>query len=112
MWTGMRRSVSLRRLFVRLEVLHVLVILFARIGHDSIGILASSERPGYRPGFGKENRVVIRDRVLQVIVIHFLDSLGQMQFTAVLMSGSVEPAALIYPNRVDDERIGFPVSDG
>src|SRR5262245_11646342 len=103
---------SLLRLLVALQVFDVLVIFLARIGHDAVRGVSPRERPGYRPRLRKEHRVVVGDGVLQVVLVELLDALDQVQLTAVLVACSVEPAALVDPNGIDDQRVAFPMADG
>ena len=103
---------SLLRLLVALQMFDVLIIFLARIRHDPVRSLSACERPGYRPRLRKKHRVVVGDRVLQLVIIQFLDAFDQVQPAAVLVACSIEPAALVDPNGIDDQRVAFPMADG
>jgi len=103
---------SLLRLFVALQMLDILIILFARVRHDPIRVLPARKRTGNGPRLCEEYRVVVCDRVLQMVVVQFLDAFNQVQLPAVLVAHRIEPAPLIDPDRIDDERVRFPMANG
>src|SRR6516162_4641780 len=96
---------------VALEVFDVLVIFFARIRHDAIRRLAARERAGDRPWFSEEHGIIVSDGVFQVCLIHFLEALYEMKLGAVLVAGGVEPASFVNADRINHQRVAFPMSD-
>jgi len=102
---------SLLRLLITLQVFDVFIIFLARIGHDAVRGLSARERPGYRPRLRKEQRIVVGDGVLQVVIIDLLNAFDQVQPTAVLVPRRIEPAAFVDTNRIDDECVALPMAD-
>src|SRR6185369_15237709 len=102
---------SLLSFLVALKVFDVLVIFLARVSHDAIARLAARERTCERPWFGEEDRVVVSDGVFQMCVIDFLNALDEMKLCAVLVAGRIEPASFVDADRINHQRIAFPMTD-
>src|SRR5262245_44911773 len=95
-------------LLVRDEVVHVDVIFLARVRQYAIRWRTAPESPNDVKWFSKENRIVVRDGVLECVVVDLFETFGQMEFVAVFVSGRIEPAALVDSDRIHDESVAFP----
>ena len=87
----------------------VLFILFARVGHDLRILPRNRQCDG--PRLRKILRIFKRHGPLDVVIVHLLKSLDQMQLVAVLVARRVQPGPIVEPNRIHDERVPFPFAN-
>jgi len=57
-------------------------------------------------------RVFDRDIELKIILIHALESLGNVQLIAMRPSRAIEPAFVIEADGVHNQSVAFPMADG
>src|SRR6185295_7318283 len=67
---------------------------------------------GVLDGLRVDLRIFPRDLVAQALPIEVADAFSDMESIASRMLGSIEIRLSIKANRVDDERIAFPLSYG
>ena len=89
----------------------VFIIFFAGISHDAIRFFSARESACNRPGFGKENRILVGYGPLDLVGVDLFEAFNEVQPVAVFVARRIQPAALIDSDGVDNERVAFPVAD-
>src|SRR5437764_1230339 len=87
-----------------------LVIFLARVLHD-LPIGAQRERPRVVPLLGERLGIVHDHFVRDVPEVRARETLNEVQLIAVRVADRVEPRLVVEVDRVDDERVAFPMAD-
>src|SRR6266516_650435 len=94
-----------------LDVVHVLIIFLANVLHE---LFARYEAGGKSQleGPGIIARIVDGDFVDQGTEVFSSPALGGVQLLRVRVSAEIEPKFVVESDRIDYQRVAFPVSDG
>src|SRR5262249_52945368 len=92
------------------EILQILFVLQARVIVNIVTDLPPEDFLRAKR-FDEKDRIIISDDELQCVRVRESESLGQVQFVAVLMTCTVEPGVIVDADCIDDERISFPFAN-
>src|SRR5580693_10252107 len=65
-----------------------------------------------RPGFGITFGIVKSEVDLQRLIVHSMNALDDVHLIAFRVTQTIQPNLSVQANRIDDERVAFPVADG